>query len=36
MVIALNQEYDPMQKSLDQLVDEAERIGSRRVAILYQ
>jgi hypothetical protein len=27
MVIALNQEYNPMQKSLDQLVDEAERIG---------
>jgi DNA helicase HerA-like ATPase len=27
MVIALNQEYDPMQKKLDQLVDEAERIG---------
>jgi hypothetical protein len=27
MAIALNQEYDPMQKNLDQLVDEAERIG---------
>jgi hypothetical protein len=27
MVIALSQEYDPMQKSLDQFVDEAERIG---------
>jgi len=27
MAIALNQEYDPMQKNLDQLVDEAERVG---------
>jgi DNA helicase HerA-like ATPase len=27
MAIVLNQEYEPMQKNLDQLVDEAERIG---------